>query len=313
MKFYTSILLALVFVGSLNAQVVDKAEDKAKRKTNQRIDKKIDNSIDDGLDAIEGLFKRKKKKGKTDENEVKERSPKSEEPEMSGFMNMMGNKTIDKTFDFDQRITLETISIDEKGNSQDPYTSVVYLSDDHRSIGMNVSAGMEGAESVDMMVFDFDENQMLMMMTNNGQKMGFVMDTDGMADAAMNSDNSDAKIIKTGKTKEISGYSCEEYIFESSDFDEGEVQSAWITQEAEVNWIEAWSEAMSANKKAEMKQKLPENYPDGAVIQTVYQEKSGKKHVMTVTDIDTNHSKSVNTSGYNFMSMPAGQSMPTGN
>lgn len=315
MRLYTNILLTLFFTGTVGAQVVDKAEDKAKRKTNQRIDKKIDNSIDDGLDAIEGLFKKKKKnkKGKSDDVEARERSPKSEEPEMSGVMNMMRSQTIDKTFDFNQRITLETHTVDKKGNSSDQYTSLMYLSDNHRNIGMNMNQGMEEAASMDMMIFDFDEKQMLMMMTNNGQKMGFVMETERFGETDEGADVADMKITKTGKSKTISGYTCDEYLLEGSEFEEGEKQTAWITQEAEVNWIEAWSEAMTANKKAEMKQKLPENYPDGAVIQTIYEERSGKQHVMTVTNIDTSHKKSMDTSGYNFMSMPAGKSMPMGN
>lgn len=311
MKFYTSILLTFIFSSSLSAQVVDKAEDKAKRKTNQRIDKKIDNSIDDGLDAIEGLFK--KKQSKSDDTESEERSPRSEEPEMSPFMNMMGNKKIEKTFDFNQLITLETRMVEKNGKSDEQYTSLVYLSDTHPNIGMNMGQGIEGAESMDMMIFDIAEKQMLMMMTNNGQKMGFVMDTEEITESADDSDVADMKITKTGNSKTISGYDCDEYVFEGAEFEEGEKQTAWITQDAEVNWIDAWSEAMTANKKAEMKQKLPENYPNGAVIQTIYEEKSGKQYVMTVTSIDTDHRESIDTKGYNFMSMPAGKSMPMGN
>ncbi len=308
MKFFACILSLILATGSLNAQVVDKTEEKAKRKTNQRIDKKIDNSIDDGLNAIEGLFKKKKKKkGDSDDVEAKERSPKSEEPEMSSFMNMMGNKTIDKTFDFNQKVTIETVVIDKKGKSEDQYNSAMYLSSDHPHIGMNMEKGMEGAESLEMIIFDFDDNQMLMMMNSEGQKMGFAMSTENLDEEDSDGDITDMKITKTGNSKTISGYSCDEYLIEGEDFKDGEKQTAWITQDAEVNWIEAWSEAMTANEKAKMNQKLPENYPDGAVIQTIYEEDSGKRFVMTVTEIDTNHSESVSTSGYKFMTMPSGK------
>ncbi|MCA1761978.1 MAG: DUF4412 domain-containing protein [Flavobacteriales bacterium] len=310
MKFFACILSLILAAGSLNAQVVDKTEEKAKRKTNQRVDKKIDNSIDEGLDAIEGLFKKKKKKknkDNSDEGEAKERSPKSEDPEMSSFMNMMGSKTIDKTYDFNQRVSIETQVIDKKGNSEDSYNSTMYLSSEHPHIGMNMEKGMEGAESLEMMIFDFDDKQMLMMMNTQGQKMGFSMSTENLEEDESAQDVSEMKITKTGNSKTISGYSCDEYLIEGEDLKDGESQTAWITQDAEVNWIESWSEAMSANKKAEMNQKLPENYPDGAVIQTEYEEKSGKRYVMTVTNIDTDHNKSVSTSGYKFMTMPEGK------
>jgi len=78
-------------------------------------------------------------------------------------------------------------------------------------------------------IMDFQNNAMIMIMEE--QKMANVMSMDMISDVTENEDSEAEKtIIKTGQTKEILGYRCEEYKITSEDM-EGNI---WIAPDIEA-------------------------------------------------------------------------------
>ena len=78
----------------------------------------------------------------------------------------------------------------------------------------------QGAKSV--IVFDTKNSTMLMLVENEGEKTGFAMGIDPYAFADMEEDNdfegdSEYESFKTGKSKTILGYQCDEYLIKDED------------------------------------------------------------------------------------------------
>jgi len=302
---YFSLLISIFFTLNISAQIVDKTEDKAKKKANQRVDRKIDQQLDKGLDAIEGLFgKKKKKKDDSDEKEV-ENSPNSNQ--MGSIMGMMGSEEIDRTYKFDHNFRLKIESF-KKDKLDSEMTMKMYMSEETSTMGVK----MEGAEAeqLDFMVMDMKENEVLTMMNNNGQKMGIRIETDPVTEEEQQQESApQVRFEKTGNSKTISGFSCDEYqiIYESKteDHSEGE-QYFWITDETETDWIKSMSRMASHSPNMPVNYDVPDSYPDGSVIQMVqYDESKNEKSVITVLEMNMNDSYSYSTSGYTFMKMPS--------
>ena len=84
---------------------------------------------------------------------------------------------------------------------------------------------------------------MITMMDNSGQKIGMVMsiEEDQLSKWA---ESEDYKIdempewSKTGKTKDILGYNCEQYIFSKEWFDENEVEEWWEGDDLQLSFPE---------------------------------------------------------------------------
>ncbi|MEM9052914.1 MAG: DUF4412 domain-containing protein [Bacteroidota bacterium] len=108
---------------------------------------------------------------------------------------------------------------------------------------------------------------------------------------------------KTGKSKEISGYNCDEYVVNTKEEIDEKI-TYWITEEADADWVTGMA-GMSG-----MNQNMPSvyagsGYPeDGSIIQIVTEEKNGESYVLTVKEIQTDQNISISTKGYTFMNMP---------
>jgi len=136
-------------------------------------------------------------------------------------------------------LTLETSSLHAKDVIS---TMDLYLKDSKMLIkpmmGGNMQAGMGGIK----MIFDFTSSDYLMLMENNGNKMGVKQNLKTILESA----NSQAyksvdKITPTKETKIIEGYKCTKYIITSNE----NISDVWITKDVKLSYKEFFK-AMSA-------------------------------------------------------------------
>jgi len=156
----------------------------------------------------------------------------------------------------------------------------------------------EGARSV--MVFDTKNSTMLVLSESDGEKAGFAMglDPDAFSDIEANEQEDEIAYehFRTGKTKTILGYKCDEYLI-SEDGSEIRVwTSEKLGKEVEKKMFSnqqifggAFVQAAGMNGMA-----LEYNFKDGD---------SGEQSTMKVTRIDLNAHKTISTSDYEIMPM----------
>lgn len=307
----TIILFSLLFsTNVLFGQIMDRTEQKAINKTNQRIDNKIDTGLDRGLDAVEGIFKKKKSNDKktndTDTNSQSQNSANSSDAQ-SSIDKFSGTANVEDSYDFDHNMLLNIDTYDKKGKQQEPMNLRMYFADDKPNFGMQVE--MEGSKN--FIIYDMKSYQIVSLIDNNGQKMGVAMKLDPekmeeKIDKSSNKDNAEYKFVKTGNSKVISGYNCDEYEMESTESDPEWDQSFWVTDEMDANWMENMARMAASNKMMAQKFEIPKGYPEGTIIQIISEStKNKEKSIMTVKEYNKNQKKSFSTTGYQFMTMPS--------
>ncbi|MFT6175725.1 MAG: hypothetical protein ACJAY4_001956 [Cryomorphaceae bacterium] len=230
----------------------------------------------------------------------------------------IANATMMKTMDsskvqlpgeykFDQRFVILIENFDKKGKPGES-NEMTFLSRKESS-AMGILMNQEGINT--SIIYDLDNYEMITLMNVSGQKMGTTVSIDkSQAEGIMSAGDSEEADMtemptfkKTGETKTISGYSCDEYIVENLENSDGTKMVYWITEEAEIEWIESMSNMSSINKQ------MPNlytgtGYPeDGSIIQMIVEEKNGERMVMTLKEAETNKEIIISTKGYTFMNM----------
>ncbi len=157
-------------------------------------------------------------------------------------------------------------------------------------------------DSKSTIIFDQENSAMLILSDNDGDKTGFAMGVDPEAFAEQVEEYEDESLVdpysvhKTGKKKDILGYSCEEYFME----DTATEVRMWISQDLGKKV----RKNMLNNQQAFGAMFYHAAYTNGMALEyDVLYKEDGNRTVMKVIDIDLNRSHSIPTRGYAVMTM----------
>ncbi len=203
-----TLILAILLLSSVssNAQFLKKLKEKAEKELLKNIPSKEE-----------------KKDVPVIEEEKTEDTSTEEQADFSQIQAMMGLKKSDvaikPTYTFDGEIIYEIKSNDDG----DPvnYTYLYNKKSDY--YGMKIDLGME--ESGESFVI-YEGSNVISFINTQGFKMYTVSENnEGNEGITMQSNFDDSKMEKTGRTKSIQGYNCEEYTYT----EENTTVSAWTT------------------------------------------------------------------------------------
>lgn len=328
-KITTLVLLSLLVAGISNSygqdlqKFVGKRKDAAKssalNRTGREADKEVDKQVNKALDKIFGS--ENEQKAKSDSTSAAPAA--SSESHSSGssgssgstvrsnaLMSAMGlttsNANIKPMYEFEGFIEM-TLTEYEKGNKEEDVTVYkTHFDPDSYDYCMEFREP-EGNEK-SLIIFDTKNGLMLTLSDSDGEKTGFAMNftpeqADSIAESISEEEQADAySAYKTGKTKKILGYSCDEYVIE----DDYGITTMWVTKELEKEMKKSYMQNSTFSGLF-----VYAYNTNGVVMENIYEDKENdKKTVMTVTDIDLNKSSSFSTMGYTIIStgvMPAGQ------
>lgn len=222
---------------------------------------------------------------------------------MMDALGLTGNVDYEGSYNFDAYIQMEISSYKKNGNLNDKIVYDNYIHKEAADYAMEFRDG----NSKSTIIFDTKNSAMLILSDNDGEKTGFATSIDPEAMAEMvesyakeeemeETDLSPYNIKKTGKSKDILGYKCEEYMVED---EEAEIHM-WVSEKLGKEMRKDWMKnqqtfgAMFTHAYA----------LNGMVLEyDILDKDNGKKTVMLVTKLDLNHSHSVATGGYTVMSM----------
>jgi len=299
-------------------RLINKAANKAEDKTEERIEEEADKAVEKQVNkAFNKLFGKSDETSDSTESSVNtpsasgsggSASSASSRAARNAYLNALGMSTgtanVKPLYEFDGYIEMSVSEFEkEKEKEKTIYTTYI----DSRSFDYGIHFKSPEAEDYSLMIFDTENNLMVTLSDADGEKTGFAISftpeqAEAIAEEAKEDNgNTDAaaedayKAYKTGKTKNILGYKCEEYLIE----DEKETVTMWITRELNKEM-----------KKTYMKNSTFSGlfsyayYTDGLVMEYIIEDrKDGDKSVMTVTDIDLSKKSSFNTMGYTIMDM----------
>ncbi|MGF1565358.1 MAG: DUF4412 domain-containing protein [Flavobacteriales bacterium] len=305
-----SLLLAVLIAASslgMDAQIVDRTTDRAVDKTNNRLDQRIDQGIDKGLDSIEGIFKKKDKSSKDSKgSNEKKAASQSEQPAespssdaeaeaatMRAIQGMFGGSSVPlpDSYTFDHNVDMSVESFDKKGKSEGAQAMKMLFSDAQAIVGVQVT--VEGMQSVN--VIDVEKKIMVMLMDMGTSKMAMTLDLDQKWADVETDDTAyeNPSFKKTGRTKTILGYKCDEYVME----EDGDRNEFWVTRDEFLDVYKAFGMMNASSPKGQS----VVDHPGGMVMEMIGIAKNGERTEMRVTAVNKNQSRSISTKGYTPM------------
>jgi hypothetical protein len=320
-----TLLLSLVLIFAVpalsNAQVgnilknkVGRAVNAGAKVLNKEADKKIDSTAT--KEAQEAYDKNEQKRaeqeaakpveaGQEAEAEDTDR-PSGEKP--SGGLNfgglMGGGKVTSKyneSYSFNNRIYTEMEMYDGKDVAKMNY--FIYFNDGDANAGfeskmINTSDDGSQVEVVSSFIFDGDNKSFLIMSDLGGMRIGVISEVpDENSDEGASSKPPDATITKTGNTREIAGYKCDEYLY--TDNETKEHGKIWATKDIKLR----------ADKRTFSKAGLSGYYGnpelDNSVVLAMegYNKKDELEMKSETKEVNLGFQHTITTTGYSFRQM----------
>ena len=305
-------MLAFIFIPAISQNPLEKlskkarqkAEKKAAAQTDKNIDKKMDEEIDKSFNHIEKKYdKHKNKKDNSSHNKA-----------FNDFLNQMTNSnTPVKTrvkYAFNTSVSMEFKNYDNEGNLENVGNMITFYNPDEDYMAytfVNGDVQLPKNDQVGTFILDYKNHSTIILrddgsMTGIAYGMGDMINEDDVKE--ISEENPDIKDIennkdiesllkKTGNTKKILGYNCEEYKFDNEEL----TSDMWITKEIKLH-------NKDLMKKIYSKSMAYPEIEDGFLIEsTTVNKKTGEKMVFRVIDINKNAKKTFDLTGYNITNL----------
>ncbi|MFW6350806.1 MAG: DUF4412 domain-containing protein [Bacteroidota bacterium] len=245
----TGLLLVFLFSTTVSGQgfldrVAKKASEKVEQKAEERAEKKMDEKIDESFDNLEESMEGSEKEAGSSSGNRENKDQKR----MSALMKKMGVSSepvsIEDKYHFSSKMSMHYKNMKSNGKVKDEGDVVTYLSSGKKNFAYEFTSGKPSGHkgpSKGIFIMDYTNDATIILTDENGEKTGVVYGIKLFDEAMTNEDdeyvedyeddeafsNLDSK--KTGRTKNIAGYKCEEYAFETED----EKGSFWVAKDAE--------------------------------------------------------------------------------
>ncbi|HER09452.1 MAG TPA: DUF4412 domain-containing protein [Bacteroides sp.] len=213
-------------------------------------------------------------------------------------LGLKGNVAYESNYSFDAYVQMEVSNYEKNGKLDDKVMYDTYFNKGSKDYAMVT------ADKGDRLTFLFDSRNsaMLMLTDSDGEKTGmaFRVDEETVKEQAeaqqAEGEAVNYKQYKTGKTKQILGYTCEEYLID----DETSVTRMWASEKLGKEL----RKEMLMNQQAFGSSFHYASGLDGMVMEYDYLDKEDEERVvMQVTGIDMNHSHAISTRNYSVISM----------
>jgi hypothetical protein len=319
------LLLAFVFVlpaasdaqvGNLLRNKLNKVVNAGAKTANKEIDNKIDTAVQKEADKA-----RVKADARVDANMQNNGQPSqgsgsgTSEQGTQGqgapaFGKLFGNKVdlkYKENYDFTSRIYMITETYDKKDVMKMDF--FMYYSSVTPSVGIEtktIASKEEGAVPITAsMVMDGENKSFLMLTDVNGMKMGMISaipdENTAQPDNRNGKKDTPPTFIKTGNTRVIAGYKCDEYSY--TDPDDKTSGKVWFTKDAKLKidkrgWKNTGMAAYYGNTA----------FNEGIILANEAYDDKGKLTMKSETkEINENFPHSISIQGYTLRQMNIGQ------
>lgn len=218
------------------------------------------------------------------------------------FGGLMQPAPTESDYSFTGYMVMEVTSTDKKGKAEDPVHIQYLLSSNTEFMGMAL-ADPKQPETTTTTIMDTKNQAMVILLEDKGEKSSMAMKLDfdkvqGMVDeeAEEQLEQPNYKITKTGNSKTILGYTCEEYLVTTED-GEGKY---WVTEEPidGVSMFSPQSNPMVSSKTIERYSSMFSNAPKGTFMEMIFTDKEGAVTDMKVVELETDSPRKFQMSDY---------------
>lgn len=297
MKFLKIILLSLVvsisFTNETNAQFLKKLQKKVQQAAEEAvIDKAAEKAEQEAGKAMDSLL-----------NIDPNYQAKDNEQLLNSFMQSGENISIEEVYSFDTNVIMQMIVEDEKEITKIDYSmwftkSNSYMATEIQSMDSKKSKNNKMPKGI-FTVIDDDNQAMVIIMEE--QKMAQTISMESIKNIAIeeseNNDSTPPKIVKTGRSKKILGYHCEEF---ESTTEEGKM-IIWITQD-----IRLFQKNMFANLNKSLGNNPFQNIPEAAkgfMMEMHFNNANNKEKSSMIVKEISKKNKTIHIKDYQLMNL----------
>lgn len=305
---------------NLLKKLSDKAKEKVEQKIEDRAERKIDEKIDEGLDKVEeSMEKNDESDDSGNDNESGTSREAKTQQRMQGLLKGMGISgepvPVADNYSFDHLIQMHIESTEKGGKKTSDGEFITHLNPKSKSMAYEVVSGDVAQPGQGMFIIDAENGAMIILNEEKGEKTGLVYGIgaffQSMGETYEEEETleetpemylANPNVEKTGRTKTIAGYKCEEYVYS----DEESKSNIWITQDLKMNTQDFFSTLFKTSLYSR-------GFPWGYMMEaTTVDKSSGDTSTMTVTKVDTNSNKKFSLSDYKVtnlgsITMPQGK------
>jgi hypothetical protein len=305
-------------VGNLLKNKLNKVVKAGTKTADKEINKEIDTAVEKGvLDARDKAATRvennRQNDGQPSQEEGTEATDKGNQSKGgAGFGKLFGNKVdlkYKEEYGFTSRIYMQTETYDKKDVMKMDF--FMYYSTSNPSVGVETKtiSNTEGevAPVSALMVMDGENKCFLMLTDVNGMKMGMISAIPDENTAQPAPDGKQAKkdtpptFTKTGNSRIIAGYKCDEYSY--ADPDDKTTGKVWFTKAADLKidkrgWQNSGMSAYYGNP----------DFNEGIILANESYDEKGKLTMKSETkEINPNFPHSISIKGYSLRQMNMNQ------
>ncbi|MDX8341137.1 DUF4412 domain-containing protein [Draconibacterium sp. IB214405] len=297
---------AILFVQVACGQsFLDRVKNKAKNKIEQRIDEKVDKEMDKSLDKIENRLD----SITGTENEDPTSSDDLMQNRMSTMMQGLGMSgdpvPVEDNYSFNQLVQMHLEMYDNNEQQTQSGEFITHLNAKTGNLAYEVVSNDFGDTDQGLFIIDSKNQAMIMLNNKDGEKTGMVYgmgtffenfeeyDTNESDEETLDMSYLHPGVKKTGKTKKIAGYKCEQYTYNTEDVD----SEFWITDELKTSDRDFFSTLFKTSA-------LTNGMGYGYVMESTSKNKdSGNTNKMQVTRVDNNTSSNYDLSSYQITNL----------
>jgi len=267
-----------------------KIEDKAVDKANSEIDKAINTAF---------------------ENAENENDGEGTNPERvnANFLNSLGGEPIpvEDNYSFQEKIKMHVTNYSKSGKKESEGEFITLLSKNTQNMAYKMISGDMTQPGNGCIIIDATNNAMIILNEEDGEKSGLIYGFEAFMKSIGGADEdadksytenpesfiSNPNVKKTGKSKKIAGYNCDQYLYE----DEESESDIWITKDLKMEGKDIFSSLYKTSLYSS-------GVAWGYMMEATSTNKSdGKKTQMQVTEVDTKSKTTFSLSDYEITNL----------
>jgi len=301
------VILGLFIIQPAQGQsILKRIQQRAEKQVEKRVEKKAEEQVEKELDKAEKRFDEAME---SDEDESEDNTRSSDKARLQNIMKGFGLSgepvPIADEYQFSHLIQMHFESYNKNGKKKDEGEFITHFDPNAKSMAYQALSG----DAADMGLFIIDiENEAIIILSEDGNEkngivygMGGYFATLGQTYEEEELDLSETpetylanpNVSKTGKTKTIAGFKCEEYVYE----DEYNKSNIWITKDIKLNS----KDFMSTLFKTSM---YSHGMGWGYMMEaTTVDKEDGDKSVMRVTKVDDSSNIKFTLSNYKITNL----------
>lgn len=281
----------------------EKVQERVEEKVEERAEKKVDQVIDNQLDKIEESLEQNQEETSESSTSSVERDSRRQE-RMQNLLKGMGMSgdpvPVADNYSFDHLIQMHIVSYDKKGEKESEGEFITHLNPENKCMAYQMVSGDMGQSGQGLFIIDATNGATIILNEENGEKTGLVYGMGAFFSSIGETLEEEEieetpetyllnpNVEKTGRSKTIAGYRCEEYKFH----DEETESEIWITTDLKMNTYDFFSTLFKTSLYSH-------GIPWGYMMEATTLEKdSGKKSVMQVTRVDANSNTKFSLADY---------------